>query len=76
MIYADDTSYRYTRTKREGFYTYSELFRKRFGDEYECCSDGTVMSKTAKTVNFKKLIQVLKSKDESVFEQNNWMFDG
>jgi hypothetical protein len=34
------------------------------------------MPTKARTLNFKQLMNVLKSKDESLWEQSQWMFDG
>ena len=65
MIFADDTSYSYTRKKREGFYSYSELFRRNYGFDYECSANGSVVPTTARTVNFKQLCNVLRSTEES-----------
>jgi len=76
MIFSDETAFRYTRRKREGYYSYSDHFRRRYGPDYECAADGTVMPTKAKTINFKTLFDVLKSKDESVLEANRDMFDG
>ena len=43
---------------------------------YECVADGTIIPKKARTVNFKYLTNILRSKDEGVFEREQWMFDG
>ena len=76
MIYSDDQCTSYTRKKQEGYYTYSELFRKRFGDDYSVNSFGAAIPKLAKTVNYDLLVNVLKSKDEAQLEKHGWMFDG
>ena len=76
MIYSDDQCIRYTRKKKQGYYSYSELFRKRYGDEYSVNSLGAAVPKLAKTVDFNLLMEVLKSKDETLLQKYGWMFDG
>jgi hypothetical protein len=51
-------------------------FREKYGPGYNVVRDGTVGVTTAKTINFKTLMEVLKSKDESLFNNNKWIFDG
>ena len=51
LIYSDMHSYRYTCVKQEGFHSYSELFRIRFGDKYTCDSLGRCIPSSAKTIN-------------------------
>ena len=61
MIFSDDQCIRYTRKKKEGYYSYSELFRKRFGDDYGVDSYGATVPRLAKTVNYSLLMDILKS---------------
>ena len=76
MIFSDDQCIRYTRKKQEGYYSYSELFRKRFGDDYGVDSYGATVPLLAKTVNYSLLMDILKSKDETLLQKHAWMFDG
>ena len=56
--------------------SYSEFFREKFGMQYKCASDGSVMPTSARQINFNNLITMLKSKDEALFTENAWIFDG
>ena len=76
MIFSDDQCIRYTRKKQEGYYSYSELFRKRFGNDYGVDSYGATVPRLAKTVNYSLLMDILKSKDETLLQKHAWMFDG
>ena len=67
----------FSRNKHEKTYTFSDHFNKRFGkDMYRCIDDGTVVAKNAKTINYRYLTGVLKSKDESEFKMLSWAFEG
>ncbi len=66
LIYSDMHSYRYTCTKQEGYYTYSELFRIRFGEGYICDSVGRVIPQGARTINYEELRAMFVSKDEGL----------
>ena len=76
LIYVDKNAYRYTSVKQEGYYSYSEIFRRYWPEGYRCDSKGRVEATTARVVNFKHLKEVLMSKDESLLEKNSWIFDG
>ena len=76
IIYSDKHSYRYTINKQDGYYTYSELFRMKFPVGYGCDSGGRVIATTARTISLPQLKSILKSKDENVFTENNWIWDG
>lgn len=76
LIYADNSCEHYSAKRQEGYKNYSELFRQKVGFDYGIGPDGSVVSKTAKLVNFKQMIEILKSKDESLLEQNKWIWDG
>ena len=76
MIYANDVASNFSVTKHEGFLTYSERFRKLFGDGYASARDGSVCVTNARTINLKKLNTMLKSKDEKLFEDSKWVWDG
>lgn len=56
--------------------SFSEMFRKRYGNGYMTVRDGTVAPTTARTINFNELWNMLKSKDEAVFNKCAWMYDG
>jgi len=76
ILYSDLHSYRYTVTKQEGYYSYSDIFRMRFPIGYGCDSIGRVYPTTARRVNFSHLNNVLTSQDEAVFKENSWIWDG
>ena len=63
-LYMNDIATHYSLNKHTGFSNYSERFREKFGAGYGCARDGTVVVKTARTINHANLIQMLKSKDE------------
>ena len=75
-LYTDETAVCYSLKRHEGFMLYSEMFRKRYGNEYMTGRDGTCVPTTARKINFKNLIDMLKSKDEAVFTKNKWVYDG
>lgn len=76
LIYTDvPKAYKWTCIKQEGFMNYSQIFKEKC-QGYRCLPDGTLEPTTARTVNLKQLFAVFKSKDEKVFEENQWMFDG
>lgn len=76
MLYTNDIASHYTTKRSDGFVSYSEMFRKRFGNEYKTLKDGTVAVTTAKTINCKNLYAMLRSKDEALFASSKWIFDG
>ena len=76
LIYCDKIIYRWTAYKQEGYLSYSEMFMKQFGPAYGCNAAGKVYSKTARTVNFGLLTKVLKSKNENIFLENGYIWDG
>ena len=76
LVYSDLHSYRYTITKQEGYYSYSELFRMRFPTGYSCDRMGRVIPTTARRINLTHLQNVLTSQDEALFTENNWIWDG
>ena len=52
VIYCDNVMYRWTVRKQEGYFSYTDFFRRHFKYEYGCTNIGTVYPKTAHTVNF------------------------
>lgn len=76
MIFANDVASNFSVTRHEGFLTYSERFRKLYGDGYASARDGSVVVQTAKTINLKKLNNMLRSKDENLFTEQKWIWDG
>lgn len=76
LIFSDKICYRWTVNKQDGYFSYSELVTKNFGSTYGCDSAGRIYPKTARTVNYAHLVSVLKSKDEQVFKDNAWLWDG
>ena len=75
-LYMNTAATHYSTQPIKGFKTYSQQFREKYGPGYNVVRDGTVGVTTAKTINFKTLMEVLKSKDASLLEKNKWMFDG
>ena len=67
-LYTNDVASHFSVTKHEGFLNYSELFRKKIGEGYTLYKDGTVAVSTAKTINYRNLVEMLKSKDKSLFD--------
>ena len=76
MVYTNDIGSHFSTQPCEGYSSYSEIFRRKFGTDYALNSEQAVIPTTAKTVNFKKLMEILKSKDEKLFTDNAWIFDG
>lgn len=69
MLFANDVCSNFSVTRHDGYLTYSERFRKLFGDGYASARDGSVVVTTAKTINFRKLNAMLKSKNESDYKE-------
>jgi len=67
LIYSDQHSYRYTVSRQEGYFSYSEIFRNKFPVGYVCDNQGRVVPTTARRVNLNHLRGVLTSQDESTF---------
>lgn len=76
MLFSNDVCSHYSVTRHEGFLNYSEIFRKKIGDGYKLNRDGTVAVATAPTLNFRVLTEMLKSKDQALFDQAQWMWNG
>ena len=76
IVLTDKIFSKWTVRKQEGYYTYSEIFHTQFGDGYRCDSLGRAYPTTARTVNFSNLKKILLSKDEALFKQNSWIWDG
>ena len=67
MLFADERCNRFTTVKKEGFMSFSEMFRQKFPQGYTVSTkDGSILATTARTVSFKEIISILKSKDEEV----------
>jgi len=58
MVFVDSICYRWTAHKKEGFFSYTELFVKNFGtgDLYTTRSDGAIVARQARTVNYSNLV--------------------
>ena len=77
MIFADDTCEHYSVNKHPGYSSFSEKFNAKIGSRYEISADHTVaLKKGEKAVNFAKMIEILKSKDEQLYKDNQWIWDG
>jgi|Transcript_22056 hypothetical protein len=61
FIYSDLHSYRYTCSKQEGYYNYSEIFRMKFAEGYGCDKIGRVIPTTAKLINLERLRSIMVS---------------
>lgn len=75
LILSDSTAYQFTTRPREHFTTFSEHFRKKFPG-YKVDRYGACTSTTAKTLNYRQVMDMLKSKDEGLFHEMKWIFDG
>ena len=75
LLYTNDTCSNYSVTRHRGFKNFTEMFNK-WGAGYVFASDGTCISQTARTINFKSLWNMLKSKDNEIWEDNKWIYDG
>ena len=73
MLFTNEIASQYSTRRHPGFYSYSEIFRKLYPG-YICDSKQCVRAENAKTLNFKKQIDMLKSTDASKFEE--WTFFG
>ena len=63
----------------DDFMTYTERFDFKYhlnGGYYSDDLKRVRAGKDTKTVNFKHLMEVLKSSDESLLKDNEWMFEG
>jgi hypothetical protein len=76
LILSDEVAYQFTTRPREGFGTYTENFRKKYGLGYGIDKSGAVVPTTAKTINFTNQLEMLKSKNASLLEQARWTYDG
>ena len=76
LLFTNENASHWSVTRHPGWKSYSEIFRKYYGDGYACLKDGSVGVTTAKTLKLANLMQVLKSKDEKLFQQSKWIWDG
>ena len=78
IVYVDSIAYRWTVRKQEGYFSYSELFTKYYGgaEMHGTMPDGRIVARKARTVNYTQLVNILKSKDQAVFVENAWIWDG
>ncbi len=67
MLYTNDVGSHFSTQPFEDYKNYSQIFRHKFGTEYALDSEQRVTPVTARTVNFAKLMEVLKSSDEKLF---------
>jgi hypothetical protein len=75
MILSDSVCYQFTTRQREGFHTFSYHFAKKFPG-YTIDRSGAIVPSTAKTINYKQQMDMLKSRDPSLLEANRWVYDG
>lgn len=76
LIFSDEVAYQFTTRQHEGFNTFSTNFKKKFVEGYRIDKTGAIRPTTAKRINFAKQMEMLKSKDEALFEEARWIFDG
>ena len=76
MIFCDKNFLQWTIRKREGFLSFSDFFRKHYGDKYGCNNLGQVYPTKAKVIKFSHLTSIMKSKDEALYRDFKWMWDG
>lgn len=78
IIYADSVAYRWSVRKQDGFFNFTELFQRNYGTDgsYGCLPDGRIVAQKARTIKYSELVAILLSKDESVFQRNQWIWDG
>ena len=76
ILYSDAHSYKYTTEKKEGYYSYTELFQMKHKGGYTCDQLGRVVGAGARTINLNTLRNILISTDESLSQQNEWIWDG
>jgi hypothetical protein len=75
-IYTNDVGSHISLKRHEGFFTFSEQARKKFGQNYKFISNGTlVTSQQGKKLNLDEVLTMLKSKDESLFNNMQYIFD-
>lgn len=68
--------YRFTTIAREGYKTFSEYFREKFGAEgaYQVLSNGKIWPAKARTVNLDEVLSMLRSKDDTLFQEWQWLW--
>ena len=66
LIYSDLNSHKYTYEKKEGYYSYTEIFQMRYPRGYACDSMGRVVPAGARTINLNTLKNILTSTDENL----------
>lgn len=76
LVLTDKNCYRFTTRRKEGYFTYSDMFRTKYPQGYKVDKLGRVAPTTARLLSFKQLTAILKSSDESLLTANEWMFDG
>merc|ERR1712167_464747 len=76
-IYLDDEVHHISLIRHEGYMTFSEKFRKHFGDYYAVDAKGCLYTtKLGTTINLKTQIAMLKSSDASLYEEHKHLWDG
>lgn len=75
MIFSDSVCFQFTTRKHEGFHTFSYHFRQKYPG-YGVDRLGAVCALTAKTINFRQQVNMLKSRDPSSLEACRWVYDG
>lgn len=74
-IFANEECSHFSTKRQEGFKSYSEIFKAKYPG-YKLNYWQAVVPDSAKTVNFKDLFSLLKSKDAQQLKEKEWMFDG
>ena len=76
MLLTCSGCYRFTTTACEGFKTFSEYFREKFGAEgaYQVLNSGKIWPAKARTVNLDEVLNMLRSKDDTLFQEWQWLW--
>ncbi len=70
-VYTNKIASHVSLTRHEGYFTFSEIFRQKFGHEYECARNGSIVTAAGtKEYNLGFVLNILKSKNEQLFVEN------
>jgi hypothetical protein len=74
-IFADNDCHLFTTERKEGFKSYSEIFKAMYPG-YKLDTKQRVVSDSAETISFQTLWTILKSKDQKLMDEAAKMFEG
>lgn len=76
-LYTEPLAYYFTTKPKEGYFSFQELFDKKYELAYSLGHNQEVVPCGAtKSLNFDEVWDTLRSKDAGRLENNRWMFDG